>query len=91
LADNEGFALIDQPVVGKEAITRWKPLQYSKSLKANSGILTLVEFLPKTGRYHQLRDHSANALSCPIVGDTEHDGGERRKKINADYMATLQF
>ncbi|GMH47493.1 hypothetical protein TrRE_jg9039 [Triparma retinervis] len=75
LADNEGFALIDQPVVGKEAITRWKPLQYSKSLKANSGILTLVEFLPKTGRYHQLRDHSANALSCPIVGDTEHDGG----------------
>ncbi|GMI34756.1 hypothetical protein TrCOL_g8271 [Triparma columacea] len=75
MADDDGYTLINQPVVGKEAITKWKPLQYSKSLKANNNILTMVEFQPKTGRYHQLRDHSANALSCPIVGDTEHDGG----------------
>lgn len=32
--DGEGYATINEPVVGKEAVTRWRSLKYSKSLKA---------------------------------------------------------
>lgn len=34
-----------------------------------SGMLTWIMFLPKTGRTHQLRMHSAFSLNAPIVGD----------------------
>ncbi len=34
-----------------------------------SGMLTWVLFMPKTGRTHQLRMHSAFSLHAPIVGD----------------------
>lgn len=33
-----------------------------------------VEFEPLTGRTHQIRVHSAEALSCPIVGDAKYGG-----------------
>ena len=70
-----GFSEINVPVAGKEAVTYWKVLSYSKSLKAEQGFLTFVEFRPKTGRFHQLRFHASKVLGCPIIGDTENDGG----------------
>ena len=70
-----GFSEINVPVAGKEAVTYWKVLSYSKSLKAEQGFLTFVEFRPKTGRFHQLRFHTSKVLGCPIIGDTENDGG----------------
>ena len=52
---------------GKVAITHYKVL---KSIPTSKGaILSWVEFHPQTGRRHQLRQHAAYELSCPIVGD----------------------
>ena len=51
---------MDKSGVSKSAVTVWRPLRYVKSLKANDGVLTLVELKPKTGRYHQLRRHMVN-------------------------------
>lgn len=38
------------------------------------GCVTWVRFLPKTGRTHQLRLHSAFSLNAPIVGDGLYGG-----------------
>ena len=40
-----------------------------KVLSRAAGMLTWVQFMPKTGRTHQLRLHSAFSLNAPIVGD----------------------
>jgi len=73
--DDCHWQLIDHALDEKSAVTVWKPLRYVKSLKANDGILTLVEMKPKTGRYHQLRRHMSWVRECPIIGDTSYDGG----------------
>ncbi|KAG7361696.1 RNA pseudouridylate synthase [Nitzschia inconspicua] len=73
--NNESWQLIDHPLDGKHAMTVWRALNYTKSLKANDKYMTLVELKPKTGRYHQLRRHMAWVCDSPIVGDSEYDGG----------------
>lgn len=45
------------------AITEYRVLSRA------TGMLTWVQFIPKTGRTHQLRLHSAFTLGAPIVGD----------------------
>ena len=52
---------------GKEAITHYKVLQSIPTSKDT--LLSWIEFQPRTGRRHQLRQHAAYELSCPIVGD----------------------
>ncbi|WP_419785584.1 RluA family pseudouridine synthase [Pseudodesulfovibrio sp.] len=58
------------PVNGKRGLTRWRRLGVE-------GGLTRVEFMPQTGRTHQLRLHSAHekGLGCPIVGDRLYGSG----------------
>lgn len=51
---------------GKSAVTRYKVIH-------NTGELSLVELLPKTGRTHQLRVHLAH-IGNPIVGDELYEG-----------------
>lgn len=51
------WQLIDFPLDEKHAVTVWRTLQYSRSLKGMDNYVTLVELKPKTGRYHQLRRH----------------------------------
>uniref|UniRef100_A0A7S4A9Z9 Pseudouridine synthase RsuA/RluA-like domain-containing protein n=1 Tax=Pseudo-nitzschia australis TaxID=44445 RepID=A0A7S4A9Z9_9STRA len=69
------WQLIDHVLDEKSAITVWKPLGYTNSIKAKDGTLTLVELKPKTGRFHQLRRHMAWVRECPLVGDVTYDGG----------------
>ena len=71
----DGWNVIDSNCGVKQAITEWKVKEYATSLKASENYLTLVQFKPKTGRFHQLRIHASEVLGCPIIGDVEHDGG----------------
>lgn len=54
---------------GKLAIT------YYKLLKSLNNNLFLIEFMPVTGRMHQLRLH-AQLLGCPILGDDKYGNKE---------------
>ncbi|KAL3903537.1 MAG: hypothetical protein SGILL_010408, partial [Bacillariaceae sp.] len=72
---DEIWQVIDHALDEKSAVTVWRALDYSKSLKANDNIVTLVELKPKTGRYHQLRRHMSWVSESPIIGDPVYDGG----------------
>ncbi len=71
---NRPYQIFD-PIQGKFGITLW----YRMGLEGNH---TRVEFVPLTGRTHQLRVHAAHelGLNCPIVGDCLYGvrrGGQR--------------
>ena len=57
-------------VVGKEAITQYKVLDYNEKLNIS---LVLVKIL--TGRTHQIRVHFKHILH-PIVGDFKYNSSE---------------
>jgi tRNA pseudouridine32 synthase/23S rRNA pseudouridine746 synthase len=67
--DNRPYQIYD-PVNGKKGITRWRKIHCSASR-------TRVEFMPRTGRTHQLRLHASHprGLGCPIVGDSLYGSG----------------
>ncbi|MFZ2959019.1 MAG: RluA family pseudouridine synthase [Candidatus Ozemobacteraceae bacterium] len=67
--DRRPYQIFD-PVQGKIGVTRWRVLVRTPGF-------TRVEFLPLTGRTHQLRIHSAHplGLNCPIVGDRLYGSG----------------
>jgi len=73
------WQIIDSPLDDgdslKSAVTVWRVLKYVPSLVAEQGTLTLLELKPKTGRYHQLRQHLSMVTNTPIVGDKRYDGG----------------
>ncbi len=69
LANENG--IIEAPIEGKSAITKYQVKQKSPSLKTSH--LSLVDLYPLTGRTHQLRIHLAN-LGCPILGDKLYHG-----------------
>ena len=77
---------IHDPVHGKPAHTEWRVL-------ARETGRTRVQFVPHTGRSHQLRVHAANpaGLNAPIVGDrlyghTAPDDDERLQ-LHAERLA----
>lgn len=53
---------------------------------------SLLEFVPKTGRKHQLRLMSAQALRAPIVGDWKY-GWRGPEEMNGHLLhaADIQF
>ncbi|MEF2230942.1 MAG: RluA family pseudouridine synthase [Pseudodesulfovibrio sp.] len=67
--DNRPHQVYD-PENGKAGVTRWRRLGLENGR-------TRVEFLPLTGRTHQLRLHAAHemGLGCPIVGDRLYGAG----------------
>lgn len=69
--ENRPYQVYD-PVHGKIGITRWRRLSISSSR-------TRIEFVPLTGRTHQLRLHAAHelGLGCPIVGDSLYGSGRQ--------------
>ena len=70
----EDVKKIPQGTSVQRAITEYKVLGEAV------GLLTWVLFLPKTGRTHQLRLHSAFSLHAPIVGDDLY--GNRSNKLD---------
>jgi len=77
---------------GKEAITRWRLLGVEEY--GGKGV-SRVEFLPVTGRSHQLRVASATkrdegGLGCAILGDDLYGDGEasaERLMLHAKWLA----
>lgn len=69
VVDGDGveWHLVYSPLEGKDAITLWRPLLTEPS--ADRGQWTMLELMPKTGRYHQLRRHMAWTYGTPIAGD----------------------
>jgi tRNA pseudouridine32 synthase/23S rRNA pseudouridine746 synthase len=53
---------------GKPSVTHWRKL-------AELGGNTLVEFLPETGRTHQIRVHALTGLGLPLLGDPIYGAG----------------
>jgi tRNA pseudouridine32 synthase/23S rRNA pseudouridine746 synthase len=79
--ENRPYQIYD-PVQGKIGITRWRRLALSETLfeilPENEGRpQTRIEFIPLTGRTHQLRLHAAHplGLGCPIIGDSLYGSG----------------
>ncbi len=70
--DNRPRQIYD-PVHGRMGITKWRKI-------ATEGTTTRIEFIPLTGRTHQLRVHAAHprpmGLGSPIVGDSIYGSGE---------------
>lgn len=66
--DNRPYQIVDH-VHGRPSITRYRVL--SREIDR-----TRVEFIPITGRSHQLRMHAAHGLHCPIIGDVLYGEGE---------------
>lgn len=64
------------------AITEYRVLSRA------SGMLTWVLFMPKTGRTHQLRMHSAFCLNAPIVGDDLYGRGKEMDSGLKSVFAT---
>jgi len=54
---------------GKPALTRWR-------LLAEADGRALVEFLPETGRTHQIRVHAASGIGIPLLGDPVYGAGK---------------
>lgn len=75
---------IYDPVHGKTGITHWKVLGIENGK-------TRVEFIPITGRTHQLRVHAASGhgLGIPIVGDRLYGTGTApgQLKLHASYLS----
>ena len=71
-------------VHGRVAITRWRVIEVRKGV-------TRVEFLPITGRSHQLRLHAAHVrgLGTPILGDPLYGdpAAAPRLMLHASFLA----
>jgi len=81
--DNRPFQVYD-PVQGKLGVSLWRKL-------AEEAGRSRIEFIPLTGRTHQLRLHAAHplGLGCPIVGDrlygTRKEG--ERMCLHASFLS----
>ena len=66
----------------RDALTTFRPIKNFEFSWPNknftSSRYSLVEVLPNTGRFHQIRRH-ANHIGHPIVGDTTHGDGHHNR------------
>jgi len=82
--DNRPYQVYD-PEGGKKGITRWRNLGVEDGK-------TRIEFMPQTGRTHQLRLHSAHekGLGYPIVGDRLYGTGTQPGQLKL-HASVLRF
>ena len=71
-------------VHGKPAVTDYTVLHYDSGR-------TFISFIPKTGRTHQLRVHSAHplGLNAPLVGDELYGKRADRLYLHAEYLGFI--
>jgi RluA family pseudouridine synthase len=65
--------VVDTPVQGKSARTKFRPLR-------KSGNTTLVAAIIETGRTHQIRIH-AQSIGHPVAGDRRYGSGGRAARL----------
>ena len=70
-----GWRMVGDPA-GKAARTGWRVLEVKDGR-------SFVEFLPQTGRTHQIRVHAAEALGAPVVGDPIYGSGGPHTLLHA--------
>ena len=75
---------VPKGIQAQRAITEYKVLGEA------TGLLTWVLFLPKTGRTHQLRLHSAYSLNAPIFGDSLYGRENRELDISLKSFLNTQ-
>ncbi len=75
---------VGDAVHGKPAVTDYTVLHYDSGR-------TFISFIPKTGRTHQLRVHSAHplGLNAPIVGDELYGRKADRLYLHAEYLGFI--
>ena len=61
---------------GKPSRTAWRVIEVREGR-------SFVEFIPETGRTHQIRVHAAEALGAPVVGDPIYGSGGKETLLHA--------
>lgn len=79
--------ILNEPVQGKEAVTRFVTQCIIPSLV--SGKLSLVKLIPETGRTHQLRIHLSQA-GFPILGDKLYGDPEFMLKHKGMFLCAVK-
>ena len=72
----DGWRMVVDPS-GKSATTQWRVLR--------RGTQSLIEFIPATGRTHQIRVHAAT-LGTPISGDPIYGAGQGPMRLHAQRI-----
>lgn len=81
--ENRPRQVVDH-VQGRAAVTRWRVLTRETDR-------VRVQFVPETGRTHQLRVHAAVGLRRPIVGDSLYGGARAaRLMLHASYLSFVE-
>ncbi len=73
--EETGWRMVGDPK-GKASRTAWRVLEVKDGR-------SFVEFIPETGRTHQIRVHAAEALGAPVVGDPVYGSGGKESLLHA--------
>ena len=73
--EETGWRMVGDPK-GKPSRTAWRVIAVKDGQ-------SFVEFVPETGRTHQIRVHAAEALGAPVVGDPIYGSGGKETLLHA--------
>lgn len=82
-------------IYGKNAVTEWNWIgeEFYSSPEGKKRLCTRIEFIPRTGRTHQLRLAAADShgFGVPIIGDTLYGRCEKgeRLMLHAEFLSFI--